>query len=366
VRDLIVDEINRCGPISFARFMELALYHPQHGYYASGRPRAGWGGDFVTAPELDPAFGELWARALQDVWRACGSPARFDVVEIGGGEGGWAAALLSSAPPELRSALRLRLVEPVARLRGRQALRLRGLGQVAWSGRIDEVDPLRCGCVFANEVVDNQPVHLVEGRAGEVVELLVTAANGDLGLEPHPPSPELRAWLERWGLRPAEGARVEAALAAEHLVGAAARLLRRGIVVFVDYGGETTELAARPAGTVAAYSAGEADARVLEAPGGRDITAHVNWTLVRRWLEAAGLQARGPLSQRAVLRALGAGDLAERFATEARSGRGANVVRALSRGQALAALLDPGGLGGLDVMVGLAGIECPAFMSTAC
>src|SRR5688500_394644 len=106
----------------FAAYMQAALYHPQHGYYATGARRTGWEGDFVTSPELDPAFGELWARAFEEIWSGCGRPASFRVVEVGPGEGGFAAAVLAAVNGELGAVLEYCLVErsPDAEARQRE------------------------------------------------------------------------------------------------------------------------------------------------------------------------------------------------------------------------------------------------------
>src|SRR5688500_7615789 len=104
----------------FGAFMQMALSHPRLGYYASGAERTGWHGHVVTSSELDPAFGELWVRAFEQIFEACGRPDRFSVVEIGPGEGSFAAAVLEAASPALRSALSYTLVERVARMEDRQ------------------------------------------------------------------------------------------------------------------------------------------------------------------------------------------------------------------------------------------------------
>jgi SAM-dependent MidA family methyltransferase len=95
---LLVDRIRNEGAVTFADYMALALYHPEHGYYRQPQAHVGWNGHFLTSPEIDPAFGELWARAFEQVWRECGSPESFDVVEPGPGEAGFAAAVLSAVP----------------------------------------------------------------------------------------------------------------------------------------------------------------------------------------------------------------------------------------------------------------------------
>jgi SAM-dependent MidA family methyltransferase len=81
---ILVARIKERGPMPFASYMQMALYHPAHGYYSSG-PRTGFAGHFVTAAEIGPAFGALWARGFAQIWDACGRPERFDLVEIGAG-----------------------------------------------------------------------------------------------------------------------------------------------------------------------------------------------------------------------------------------------------------------------------------------
>ena len=102
------------GRITFARFMELALYHPHHGYYLSAERRPGRGGDFLTAPEATPYFGITLARQIAEFWERLGKPARFEIREYGAGIGGLAydvIAGLSTEAPDAAKALRYRLVE---------------------------------------------------------------------------------------------------------------------------------------------------------------------------------------------------------------------------------------------------------------
>jgi SAM-dependent MidA family methyltransferase len=344
----------------FGAFMQLALYHPRHGYYSGGRERSGWRGHFLTSPELSPAFGTLWARAFEKVWRACGSPPEFTVVEVGPGEGGFAGAVLSSVSEELGAALRYRLVERVPALQERQAERLAGAG-VEWSASITEVPSAAYGAVFANEVLDNLPVHLVERRGGELLEVCVDSAGGRLVETLRPPAgDELASWLERAGAEILEGQRVEVTMASESFVRHCNAVFEAGALVLVDYGVESHELAARPRGTLVAYSAGGATGDVLARPGEQDVTAHANWTIVRRTCETLGLEVTGPVPQREVLLALGARELGEELRAEhsraAGEGRGADAVRALSRRSSLGAILDPGGLGGLGVVFATKGI----------
>lgn len=367
LEELIVHRIRRQGPIPFAAYMQLALYHGRDGYYSSGRARVGPRGDYVTSPELDPAFGLLWSRGFEAVWAACDRPARFDVVEIGPGEGSFAAAVLESARGAFARALDYHLVERAPALVERQRARLGKFDRVDWIPSLAEVPRLEAGCIFANEVLDNLPVHLVQRADGELREVCVDVGDGSLQTTLLPPStPQLGRWLERVGVELEEGQRFEIALAADSLVAHAAQRLVRGALVFVDYGDDAPGLSQRAGGTLLAYSSRGVDDRVLEDPGTKDITSHANWTAVRQACEAAGLEVRGPIPQRLVLRALGLEELHLGLRREhheaVANGRAGAAVRALSRRQALGALADPGGLGGLGVIVGLAGIAQPAFL----
>lgn len=352
---ILHERISRDGPLPFGAFMQLALYHPRFGYYSGGRERAGWRGHFLTSPELDPAYGRLWARAFESVWTACGSPESFEVVEVGPGEGGFAHAVLSSAGGPFGEALRYRLVERVPEVAERQRERLSSF-DVSWSESVTEVPRAESGVVFANEVLDNLPVHLVERRDGRILEVCVDSSGGRLVETLRPPAgPELEGWLARAGAEVPDGHRFEVTMAAESFVRRCAGAVEKGALVLVDYGDESPELAQRPRGTLVAYGEGGPSEDVLARPGEQDVTAHANWTIVRAVCEELGWAAAGPVPQRDVLLELGARDLdAElraRHATALADRRGADALRALSRRSALGALLDPGGLGGLGVMI---------------
>jgi SAM-dependent MidA family methyltransferase len=364
----LVERIEKQGPMPFAAFMSLALYHPRHGYYSRGEQRLGWRGHFLTSPELDPAYAELWAKGFEEVWRATGAPDAFTVVELGPGEGNFAAALLSSVRDEFAEVLQLALIERAPGAEAVQRELLEGAPNVRWAREITELGPLGAACVFANEVLDNLPVHLVENDDGEIREVVVDVVNGRLATALRPPSnPELTQFLRDLGVQLPEGYRYEVGLAARSLITRAAGVIETGAMVFVDYGDTAVELAKRPGGTLMSYSASGVDDRVLESPGTKDITSHANWSAVSEAARSAGWSVTGPRSQRSVLQKLGLDDLHQRLRDEHDAAladkKGAVAVRALSRRQALGALADPGGLGGLGVVTATKGIERPDFMS---
>src|SRR5215213_9135726 len=175
---LIRDDIDTAGGrISFARFMELALYHPAWGYYFSPVRRPGRSGDFLTAPETHPFFGITLARQLAECWERLGRPDVFVVREYGSGIGALAwdvIAGLSSEAPECRAALQYRLVEPNPhRLRqSTEGLIKGGLGDVVQGEEIppgSDPEPIT-GVVIANEVADALPVHRLIWRGGHLRE----------------------------------------------------------------------------------------------------------------------------------------------------------------------------------------------------
>ena len=356
---LLRERVSR-GPITFAEYQATALYHPELGYYARSQ-RSGWRGHFLTSAEVDPSFGALWAVGFRRVWESLGRPTSFELIEVGPGEGGFANAILSVVEGDFADALTYRLVEPIPALAERQMSLLSTYDNVVWSSSIDEVSPVGSGAVMANEVLDNLPVHLLEYLAGEFMELYIQASDANLDLVPGPLSdPELLRLLPRTGFDPSDGHRLEVAPAAADFVRSCAAAVKRGSVVFVDYGMTWPDIASRPSGTLVSYSDSGADDLVLDRPGEKDITSHANWDVVASTLRSAGFEVAGPTPQHEVLNDLGLPSLEQSLAERQRSltaeGRGAEAVRTLSRRQALGVLSDPDGLGGLEVVIGRRGI----------
>ena len=348
------------GPITFAEYQATALYHPELGYYARHR-RSGWRGHFLTSAELDPSFGALWAVGFRRTWETLGRPPSFELIEVGPGEGGFANSVLGVVDGPFADALTYRLVEPIPALAERQMSLLSTYDNVVWSASIDEVVAVPYGVVMANEVLDNLPVHLLEFRAGEFAELYVSASTSGLEFTPGPISdPDLLHLLPDTDFDLSEGHRLEVGPAAVDFIRSCGAAVKAGSVVLVDYGLTWRDLADRPSGTLVSYSDAGTDDAVLDRPGSKDITSHVNWDVAGSALRSEGFDVSGPTSQREVLRDLGLPglerSLAERQRRLAAEGRGAEALRTLSRRQALGVLGDPNGLGGLDVLIGRRGI----------
>ena len=162
----IVDLINKRGKITFADFMELALYHPEHGYYTSGKEKIGKKGDYYTSSDVHPVFGELIARQLEQMWRLMGK-GRFTVVEMGAGKG-WVCYdiinLIRNEFPEFFEEIDYKIVEISRNLIERQSNTLKGLeDKVSWESFSEDgfsFEPV-VGSFLSNEFVDSLPVHQV-------------------------------------------------------------------------------------------------------------------------------------------------------------------------------------------------------------
>jgi len=351
----VAAEVRRRGPIPFREVMELALYDPAEGFYASGGA-AGRRGDFLTSPEVGPLFGAVVARALDEWWRTQGEPDPFVVVEAGAGRGALAIAVLAAAPSCAR-ALRYVLVERSPALRARQGehLALEDPALAFAPDAVEEEDgtvrapevatgpivvslddlPRLSGdaLVIANELLDNLPFDVLERRDGAWCELRV-GVDGDALVETFVPAtgPDLDV---------ADGTRVPVQQAAARWVRDARQL---GAVLVFDYAATTGELARR-GDWLRTYRGHARGGAPLDALGTQDITADV-----------AVDQLPAPTSDMAQaewLRANGIDELVEegkRMWEGRRHVADLAALEARSRVNEAAALTDPEGLGAFRVL----------------
>ena len=343
LRDRLVARIRAHGPITFADYMETALYDPEEGYYST-RVALGFEGDYLTSPDLGTHFGRSLGRAFIDVWTALGRPAAWDVVEAGAGRGTLLRDVLVSLErerPDAARAARLAIVEVSPRLRAQQSSSLEGR-DIRWASDARALAPLE-GVIFANEVLDAFPVHVLARVDDGIREVFVDEKDGRLvEMLRAPSAPDLRYRVPE-GL--AAGGRWEASPEAEGWVAGLAAALVRGYVLFIDYGGDEAELLSRlGSGTVRGFSRHRILSDPFAEPGAHDLTASVNFTAVRRAAEGAGLRYVGRASQRDALVALGIRDLTSRPTTAIEQ------LRDFGRRSAIDTLLDPAGLGGFEVV----------------
>jgi SAM-dependent MidA family methyltransferase len=349
------------GRITFARFMELALYHPEHGYYATSELRPTRAGDFLTAPEVHPMFGRLVGRQLTEMWQRLDRPERFVLREHGAGRGVLGETILlglRADGSELLAALRY---EPVD-IPGRAEAALRRVRGAGFADNLAGDKPEAgqpapiVGCVLANELLDALPVHRVGRLDGELVEWFVTWRDGAFGEVPGEPStPALAASLEASGVALREGQRGEVSLAAPAWIGEAAATLGRGYLLVIDYGYLTAELYGerRPTGTLRAFRGHHVTDDPFRAVGRQDLTAHIDLTQAERAAVEGGLDQLGRTTQAEFLIGLGLGDLLQ----EVQADQGASWDDRLAAKAAAGRFIDPGALGGFAVLAFGRGVD---------
>jgi len=337
--------------MSFARFMDLALYDPDGGYYRSGEARPGRAGDFLTAPELHPIFGATIATGLREIWDRLDHPDPFVVAEHGAGTGALALGILGAIDdPAFRAALRYRPVEVDPRRIAVLEAAIRAAGH---EDALDAAHPAApfTGVVIANEVLDALPVHRVRQRGDTLREIAVDvdAEGSFVEVEVPPTTTVLGERLAAEGVQLVHGQTAEICLAVDGWVAAAAAPLQRGLVVLIDYGAPASELydpVRRHDGTLRAYVRHQVHDDPYRSVGRQDLTAHVDVTAVERAAAAAGLSTIGITTQAEALMGLG---IQERLQAAQADPATTFEAYALLR-SSLLRLLDPAAMGRFRVM----------------
>ena len=293
--EIIADEIAQLGPMPFARFMALALYHPELGYYTSGQAAIGRKGDFYTNVSVGPAFGQVLASQLTEMWERLGSPGEFVLVEQGAHDGQLAADILTQAEEPFASALRYHIVEPSPNLQQRQEEKLASFAdKVAWFRDLESLPQFR-GVHLSNELIDALPFHLVQsqGEAGWR-ELLVSNDEGGFAFTTGELSPALGEVSQPLPVRP-EGYLLELRPQGAHWLAGVEARLDAGFVLIVDYGYSREQIRAphRSRGTFACFRQHRRDENLLETPGEKDITSHVDFTDLAEAAAGLGLVWEG-------------------------------------------------------------------------
>ena len=267
------------GWIGFARYVELALYAPGLGYYMAGARKLGREGDFVTAPEISPLFGETLARQVAQALDA----GLEEVLEIGAGSGALAASLLAELERVGQMPRRYLILELSADLRerSRDTIAARAphlMERVAWLNRLPTTFR---GVILGNEVLDAMPIHLIRIADAGVEEAGVQAApDGSLGWAWRPASGDLSDAVR--GLQLPAGYVTEIGLVARAFVRSVAESLDRGLVLFIDYGFPRNEYfhPQRAAGTLMCHYRHHAHDDPFFLPGLQDITSHVDFSAI--------------------------------------------------------------------------------------
>jgi SAM-dependent MidA family methyltransferase len=376
--------------IPFRDFMDLALYHPQYGYYNHRAQQIGPSGDFFTAPHLGADFGELLAEQFVQMWHLLGSPQSFSLVEMGAGQGLLAQDILRYLEKCHRDCfdnLEYIIIEKAAGLITQQQRQLQSqFGDrinLHWQTLESLQDRPITGCFFSNELVDAFPVHRVEFVNGELQEIYVThhqqsgqqsEQQSECQSEQQPGScfceilaqpstPDLEQYFELIGCRPIgsdypDRYRTEVNLAALNWLSSVAAALEHGYILTIDYGYPASRYynRVRSQGTLQCYYQHSHHNDPYIHIGQQDITAHVDFTSLERQGDCLGLTKIGVTQQAMFLMSLGLGD---RIAALGRSDSTdpQEIFSRLQRRDALHQLANPMGMGNFGVLIQAKGLS---------
>ena len=360
--------------ITFAEYMDLVLYHPDYGYYATNAVNIGPQGDFFTSPHLGADFGELLAEQFVQMWEIMGRLGQFTLLELGAGQGILAADILGYLYrhyPDFFEALNYVIVERSAALRQEQQQRLYKFGEafgkdfvlrLRWAS-LEEIPSGIIGCCFSNELVDALPVHQFVIEKGQLQEIYVTTPISSAKDPPCPRSfmevtgePSVPMLAKYFNLVKIElpssaypdGYRSEVNLAALDWLSMVSTRLQRGYLLTIDYGYPASRYysPARHQGTLQCYYHHLRHDNPYINIGRQDITAHVDFTALELWGEVCGLNKVGFTQQGLFMMALGLGDRIAALSEGSES-----IQQVLRRREALHQLIDHLGLGGFGVLI---------------
>jgi len=316
LEQIIIEKIRREGPITFETFMDMALYHPEFGYYSSSESALGREGDFFTSPHLHPIFGGMIGRQLYEMWQAMGKPSEFDIVEMGAGHGYLAKDIfdyLQNSKDSMAAFLdsvRYRIVEPYAHFENKQRTVLADLlhnqSGITWVTSLSELKDIR-GCVFSNELLDAFPVHLVRinqtvheigvnYRDHKFTEELQDVSSGDI-----------MNYLNIFSAGLPPGYKTEINMRIKKWLESVAAVLKEGFVLTIDYGYSAKEYYSedRTGGTLLCYHKHTLNDSPYRNIGQQDITAHVNFSSLKLWGDDLGLKTVGYCPQGTFLTSAG-------------------------------------------------------------
>lgn len=284
LHELIGEEIEaQDGMIPFRRFMELALYHPEHGYYVSGRARVGKSGDFYTSVSVGRIYGRLLGSVCREIWMHLGSPKEFLIIEQGANDGTMASDILGMIIGEggaFADAVQYRIVEPFPVNRCRQQEKLRSFSRVTWHETNEDL-PEFTGIHLSNELLDAFPVDSLRWNGSSWEEECIALDQESLIWTMRPVTePDLMEAVKHLPAAAREGWRLEINRGISPWLAGITTRMKQGLILTVDYGqvGEDRFAPHRADGTLLSYRNHQRFDDPLGEPGLRDITAQVDFT----------------------------------------------------------------------------------------
>lgn len=336
---LIGQQIRQFGPLTFDRYLDIALYHPVHGYYSRSAPQRGREGDYFTSMQVGGLLPAIFADALVSMRAALG-PEQFSLIELGAGGGEFLEALLEALPPADRKGLRVWAVERSRAAREKIWRRLSRFARCEAVPSIDDIEWMGGleGCVFSNEFFDALPFHRLRRRGDGWKEIFVDLRDGALAeVEGDLSRPGIVEDSGLSGVNVPEGAEVEARPGIAGLYEEIGGRLARGYMVTVDYGHPRAALERpdRGRGTWRCFHKHALSENAFEHVGRQDITADVDFTQLAEAGRAAGFEDRLFCSQGIFLSHVGQ----DRIQAGLSSPNGPRLARSLQQ------LLHPGAMG---------------------
>jgi SAM-dependent MidA family methyltransferase len=308
----IIEKIKREGPLPFETFMEMALYEPGLGYYATDKIEIGKAGDFYTSQHVHSIFGSMLGRQIKEMWQIMGKPNKFLIVEPGAGVGYTCKDILDYLKKEgLLGTITYVIIERNPFFQEKQKHLLKTyLDNVTWAASLKELSRVK-GCILSNELLDSFPVHLIQ-MENELKEIHVTADDNTLHeLKGTPHSKALADYVNDFSLKLSEGYRTEINLRIKDWLASAEDILSEGFILTIDYGYPALEYYSpeRNRGTLLCYHKHETIENPYINVGEQDITAHVNFSSVKKWGEELGFETLGFCNQGTYLVSLGIDEL---------------------------------------------------------
>jgi SAM-dependent MidA family methyltransferase len=373
---IIYDQINNHPQqrITFAEYMELALYQTEYGYYADqSKQKIGKKGDFITSVHWGKDFAELLAKQFYQMWQILGENQPFHLVEMGAGQGILADQIcqyIKDEYPKFFSNLQYIIIEKSSGMRQLQRENLQSwIDQniITWQDWHHIADHSLTGCCFSNELIDAFPVHQIIVKDQRVHEIFVTVENlqddsniklqeiiGELS------NPAILDYLQLNNINLLDpiypdGYRTEVNLQALDWLKILNNKLEKGYILTIDYGypAHRYYLPSRTAGTLQCYYEHGRHNDPYWQIGSQDITTHVNFTALEKQAELIGLVNLGFTQQGLFLMALGLGDRLQELSTNPNL----SISDVFSRRETLHSLIDPIGLGGFGVLLQAKGLN---------
>lgn len=313
LKKVIIEHIKKHGPISFEKFMDMALYYPDMGYYCRQETTIGQYGDFYTSPHLSSVFGAALVRQIQEMWEIVDKPEKFTIVEPGPGIGYLCLDIISyleKTQNPLLKCLQYNLLEynPSLKLKQQELLQ-HHTNCVSWFDRLEAFD---FGCILAHEVIDAFPVRRVVNTKAGLKEVYVTVEKEQLSETLKSASPELIDYFTARQITFPHDYRTEINLKMKDWICKISHIIAvEGFVLIIDYGYTQGEyfIPERNQGTILCYHNHRVSENFYDRPGEQDITAHVNFTDLHLWSKQRELETVGFCPQISFLLGIGIDEL---------------------------------------------------------